>query len=140
MRAHILDIIQYKTTTGPAPMIHNLEEDVDYEWPSENGEMELFRIEVVSGVKKFVRSGKGKGQGKGGEDILCYRCGDLGHISPNCKATKHKLGGPPREKPPPKGRRIQRRPLRRKQKGSKIKRPCAPSSSTSTSTLSTPTK
>jgi hypothetical protein len=101
MKKFILDAVQYRTTSSPAPMFFNLEDDQVYEeYPNEDGDLELFRIETIGGKKTYFKTSKGKGKGKGGT-ILCYRCGNNGHISPNCKALKHKNGGPCKEKPPP---------------------------------------
>ena len=101
MKKQIMDAVQYRTT-GPSPMLFNLEEGGEgdvFEMETENGDLELYRIETVNGKRQLVRS-KGKGKGKGGA-VLCYRCGHTGHISTDCKATKHKLGGPCKPKPPP---------------------------------------
>ena len=43
---------------------------------------------------------RGREKARGGA-VLCYRFGHTGHISTDCKATKHKLGGPCKPKPPP---------------------------------------
>eukprot|EP00971_Amphidinium_carterae_P215581 4279192-Amphidinium_carterae.1 len=52
-------------------------------------------VNKCKGKRKGKNKGKGKGD-KGGKDsktVVCYTCGQKGHISPNCPMRKGKAKG-----------------------------------------------
>ena len=101
-----LQTLQHLRTSGPAPMLSNMEEDKEGDGETivdENGE--LLRLERRNGQKvavktwtkpPFQRGGKGGGKGSAKE---CHGCGREGHFRRDCIWTKHKDGGPIRPIP-----------------------------------------
>ena len=100
-----LHSLQFLRTSGPAPMLQNMEA---VELTAEEGETittedgELMRLERRDGKKVAVRAnqqrrGGPKGQGKGNND--CYRCGRPGHRRADCTWSTHIDGGKPRPLP-----------------------------------------
>ena len=62
---------------------------------------ELYRLERRDGKVKMIKTGTGKGAGRGARK--CFRCGREGHIRPDCNAKTHIDGGAPRPPPRAKG-------------------------------------
>ena len=75
----------------------------------EDGDGELYRLEVRNGTKVFTKprddsiKGNTKGGGKGRTDKECFRCGRIGHTRADCRAKTHRHGGPPKAAPKGKG-------------------------------------
>ena len=111
-----LHSLQFNRTSGHAPMLQNVEEELAGEaLDTEDGE--LMRLEKRDGKKVLVRvppppsvpaggerktSRRPQGNGNWKSKVDCYRCGRIGHLGRECTERTHIDGGKP--KPPPRPR------------------------------------
>ena len=110
MRAHIVTVINSRTRC-PGEILNDEASHCDARSgefvESEDGK--LYRLEIRNDKKVFTKlrhdlsKGNTKGGGKGRTDKECFRCGRIGHLRADCRATTHINGGQPKSAPKGKG-------------------------------------
>ena len=101
LKDHLLSL-QFLRTSGPAPMLQNVEEELMSETiTTEDGD--LMRLEKRDGENVLVKAGPPRRNGPRDKQKSdeCYRCGRKGHIRPKCTWSTHVDGGKPSPPPPP---------------------------------------